>query len=88
MEFFQFFLAIDPLNKSRCYVINVSLIKTSGIHKYLAMKLVSENNAWRAVLFMQSRKQEFEILQLNKSLMKNSNFSVSAKKGSEDVIID
>ena len=67
MEFFQFFLAIDPLNKSRCYVINVSLIKTS---------------------VMQSRKQEFEILQLNKSLMKNSNFSVSAKKGSEDVIID
>ena len=68
--------------------MNVSLIKTSGIHRYFDMKLVSENNARRTVCFTPSKKQEFEILQLNKSSIKISDFSVSTKKGSEDVIID
>ena len=68
--------------------MNVSPIKTSGIHKYFDMKLVSENNARRVACFTPSQKQELEILQLNKSLIKISDFSISTKKGSEDVIID
>ena len=68
--------------------MNVSPIKTSGIHKYFDMNLVSESNARRAVCFTPSRKQEFEILQLNKSPIKVSDFSISTKKGSEDAIID
>ena len=76
------------MNQSPCYVMNVSPIKTSGIHKYFDMKLVSENNARRAVCFTPSRKEEFENLQLNKSPIKISDFSISTKKGSQDVIID
>ena len=52
------------------------------------MKLVSENNARRAVYCTPSRKQEFEILQLSKNPLKISDFCISTKKGSEDVIID
>ena len=63
--------------------MNVCPIKTSGIHKYFDMKLrfVSENNARRTVCFTPSRKEEFEILHLNKCPIKISDFSISTKKG-------
>ena len=66
-----------------CYVMNASPIKANGIHKYFDVKLLSENNARRAICFTPSREQEFEILQLSKSPIKISDFSVCTKKGAE-----
>ena len=70
--------------------MNVCPIKTSGIHKYFDMKLrfVSENNARRTVCFTPSRKEEFEILHLNKCPIKISDFLLVQRKGSQDVTID
>ena len=51
------------------------------------LRLVSENDDKRAVCFTTDKKNQFQNYQEQKSFLKITNFTVSKKFGSEDILI-